>query len=148
MILSLRFYVSCNRLGAEPRWAVKEAAYKALHPSLPIFRTLHPDFQFSFHTFDLVPSTSAPSLRVLRPSSRLSKPTIEISTDAENPVISNEAGSGESNAPNGIDGEGETDEVETMDGVRMMVSVSHDAGVVVGMVVAIDEGISRLSQGS
>ncbi|KAK1924875.1 4'-phosphopantetheinyl transferase superfamily [Papiliotrema laurentii] len=82
------------------RWAIKEAAYKAIYPSLPYVRTLHPGFHPTFHAFDLCHENNVPVLRVLR--------------------------CGRS----GTDG-------EVLPGLRLLSSVSHDAGVVVGVVVAL-----------
>jgi phosphopantetheinyl transferase (holo-ACP synthase) len=79
-----------------PRWAIKEAAYKAIIPSLPLLGL--PGHHVGFHTFDLAHNRGAPLLRI-------------------NPVST-----GATEDPFGR--------------VCLMSSISHDGGVVVGVVLA------------
>lgn len=80
-----------------PRWAIKEAAYKAIIPSLPLLRL--PGHHVGFHTFDLTHSRGAPLLRI-----------------------------------NPKDPTGATEDPFAK--VSLMSSISHDGGVVVGVVLA------------
>lgn len=83
-----------------PRWAIKEAAYKAIIPSLPLLGL--PGHHVGFHTFDLTHDRGAPVLR----------------------IISRSKGSN-----------GATDR-DPFGRVSLMSSISHDGGVVVGVVLA------------
>lgn len=91
---------------AHARWAIKEAAYKALTPSLPLLRSMQPDYRLTFHSFDLVHTRGAPRLDILRMK-------------------------------------GGSSEGEQLEGISLMSSLSHDAGVVVGVVLAQQTAIQK-----
>lgn len=88
---------------------MKEAAYKALYPSLPLIRASNPDFILSFHSFEMDHHKGVPLLRVLNHSS-----------------ATQHSQEGTHTIPEGDD----------VRGIRLMCSLSHDAGVAVGVVIA------------
>ena len=83
-----------------PRWAIKEAAYKAITPSLPLLGL--PGHHVGFHTFDLAHNRGAPLLRI------------------------NSSSVGSTGTTDG----------DPFGKVSLMSSISHDGGVVVGVVLA------------
>jgi len=97
-------------------WAIKEAAYKALTPSLPLLRTLVPSFHLSFHSFDLVHQRGIPQLNLLRHAP---------------PVLPAPATSEQGTLRGNVE-----ERSAVLREIALLSTLSHDAGVVVGVVLA------------